>query len=59
MNRQEALSHSRRFEALRLAFPPPHRLLRTLGSVVVLQSLLAKKNEPARNANILLSCRYA
>jgi hypothetical protein len=28
--------------------------VRILGSVILVQTLLAKKNEPARNANILL-----
>jgi len=30
-----------------------------LGSVVLAQTLFAKSNEPAGNAEILLSCRYA
>jgi hypothetical protein len=35
-------------------FPPPRRLVRILGSIVLAQTLLGNTNEPARNANILL-----
>jgi hypothetical protein len=40
MNRQHALSRSRRLEALRLAFPTPRRLVRIIGSVVSAQTWL-------------------
>jgi hypothetical protein len=33
---------------------PPRRLVRILGSIVLAQTLLAKTNEPLRNADILL-----
>jgi hypothetical protein len=49
------LSWSKRLEALCLAFPPPRRLVRILGSIVLAQTLLAKTNEPLRNADILLA----
>ena len=34
--------------------PTAAPLVRILGSIVLAQTLLAKRNEPARNANILL-----